>query len=60
MCVDCGCGDTEIVSVEVHDEILAVNNRTAQHNREHFADQGLLAVNLMGSPGAGKTALLAA
>ncbi len=58
MCVDCGCGDTEIVSVELHDEILAVNNRTAQHNREHFDEHKLLSVNLMGSPGAGKTALL--
>lgn len=60
MCVDCGCSDTEIVSVELHDEILAVNNRTARHNREHFGEHGLLAVNLMGSPGAGKTALLEA
>jgi hydrogenase nickel incorporation protein HypB len=58
MCETCGCGDTEIVSVELHDEILAVNNRTARHNREHFERAGVLAVNLMGSPGAGKTALL--
>ena len=60
MCVDCGCGDTEIVPVEVHERLLAGNDRTAAHNREHFAERGLLAVNLMGSPGAGKTAVLEA
>jgi hydrogenase nickel incorporation protein HypB len=60
MCTDCGCGDTAIVPVEVHDRILARNDRQAQHNREHFTAAGVLAVNLMGSPGSGKTALLEA
>ncbi len=60
MCEDCGCGDPDIVPVEVHDRILAGNDRTARHNREHFTRQGLLAINLMGSPGAGKTAVLEA
>jgi hydrogenase nickel incorporation protein HypB len=60
MCEDCGCGDPDIVPVEVHDRILAGNDRTARHNREHFASRGLLAINLMGSPGAGKTAVLEA
>jgi hydrogenase nickel incorporation protein HypB len=60
MCETCGCGDPEIVSVDVHDKILAVNDRTAAHNREHFAERGVLAVNLMGSPGSGKTAVLEA
>ena len=60
MCQTCGCGDPEIVSVEVHDKILADNERTARHNRAHFADHGVLAINLMGSPGSGKTALLEA
>jgi hydrogenase nickel incorporation protein HypB len=40
--------------------MLAGNNRTAAHNRQHFAEQGVVAVNLMGSPGAGKTAVLEA
>jgi hydrogenase nickel incorporation protein HypB len=48
----------EIVPVEVRDRILSGNDRTARHNREHFEKQGLLAINLMGSPGAGKTAVL--
>jgi len=60
MCETCGCGDPEIVSVDVHDKILAVNDRTAAHNREHFVERGLVAINLMGSPGAGKTAVLEA
>src|SRR5574339_909349 len=60
MCDSCGCGDPDIVPVEVHDRILAGNERTAAHNRLHFAERGVIAVNLMGSPGAGKTALLEA
>ncbi len=60
MCGTCGCGDPELVPVEVHDRILSGNDRTAGHNREHFAEKGVFAVNLMGSPGAGKTAILEA
>ena len=60
MCEPCGCGDPEIVSVELHEDILSGNNRTARHNREHFAEHGVAAVNLMSSPGSGKTALLEA
>lgn len=58
MCDSCGCGDAEIVSVAVHDTILAGNDRTAAHNRAHFRERGVVAINLMGSPGAGKTAVL--
>ncbi|HEX9189432.1 MAG TPA: hydrogenase nickel incorporation protein HypB [Vicinamibacteria bacterium] len=60
MCDTCGCGDPSRVSVEVHDRILSANDRTAAHNREHFVMGGVFAVNLMGSPGAGKTAVLEA
>jgi hydrogenase nickel incorporation protein HypB len=60
MCDTCGCGDPAVVAVEVHDKILAGNDRTAAHNREHFVERGLFAINLMGSPGAGKTAVLEA
>jgi hydrogenase nickel incorporation protein HypB len=60
MCDTCGCGDPNLVSVEVHDKILAENDRTAAHNREHFVEGGVFAINLMGSPGAGKTAVLEA
>ena len=60
MCQSCGCGDPEIVSVPIHERILAGNDRTAAHNRRHFAEHGVLAVNVMGSPGSGKTSLLEA
>ena len=60
MCDSCGCGDSNVVPVDVHERILAGNDRAAQHNREHFHDHDVVAVNLMGSPGAGKTAVLEA
>ena len=60
MCDTCGCGDPNLVPVELHERILAGNDRTAAHNRLHFRERGILALNLMGSPGAGKTALLEA
>jgi hydrogenase nickel incorporation protein HypB len=60
MCETCGCGDRELVAVEVHEKLLAGNDRQAQHNREHFLEDRVVAVNLMGSPGAGKTAILEA
>ncbi len=60
MCETCGCGDPELVPVEVQESLLAGNDRVARHNREHFERLGLVAINLMGSPGSGKTALLEA
>jgi hydrogenase nickel incorporation protein HypB len=60
MCEVCGCGDTEIASVEVHERILGHNERAAAHNRAHLRGRGTFALNLMGSPGSGKTALLEA
>ncbi len=47
-------------SVSVLRGLLAENDRTASHNRQHFDKHGVLAINLMSSPGAGKTALLEA
>jgi hydrogenase nickel incorporation protein HypB len=38
--------------------VLAKNDSIAQLNREWLRERGILAVNLMSSPGAGKTALL--
>jgi len=60
MCDTCGCGDPDLVPVEVHESLLAGNDERARHNREHFGEHGVLAINLMGSPGSGKTALLEA
>ncbi|HSK76476.1 MAG TPA: hydrogenase nickel incorporation protein HypB, partial [Thermoanaerobaculia bacterium] len=60
MCESCGCGDSELVPVEIQERILLSNERRARHNREHFEEAGVLAINLMGSPGSGKTAVLEA
>ena len=60
MCESCGCGDPKLMPFEIHERILAGNDRVARHNREHFRDHDVVSVNLMGSPGAGKTAVLEA
>ncbi|MEW7990090.1 MAG: hydrogenase nickel incorporation protein HypB [Candidatus Thiodiazotropha sp.] len=46
------------VAVEVLQNLLSENDHQAAHNREHFDRHQLLAVNLMSSPGSGKTRLL--
>jgi hydrogenase nickel incorporation protein HypB len=51
---------TERKTVPVLRGLLERNDIQADHNRRHFARHGVLAVNLMSSPGAGKTALLEA
>ncbi|MEN8205286.1 MAG: hydrogenase nickel incorporation protein HypB [Pseudomonadota bacterium] len=47
-------------AVDVLHGLLDANDHTAAHNREHFHKHGVLAINLMSSPGAGKTSLLEA
>jgi hydrogenase nickel incorporation protein HypB len=49
-----------VKSVEVLQHLLAENDHVASHVREHFDAHRLLAINLMSSPGAGKTSLLEA
>jgi hydrogenase nickel incorporation protein HypB len=73
MCNTCGCnitpgnaksagqpGEDGVAAVTVLQNLLAANNREAAHNRAHFDAHGVLAINLMSSPGAGKTLLLEA
>jgi hydrogenase nickel incorporation protein HypB len=73
MCAICGCGNTETKPalqyaavgatrprVKVMRNLLSENDRTADHNRKHFDERRMLVVNLMSSPGAGKTALIEA
>ncbi|MEM9746196.1 MAG: hydrogenase nickel incorporation protein HypB [Actinomycetota bacterium] len=50
--------ETGSVRVEVLEEILGENDRTAAANRDDFVRHGLRVVNVMSSPGAGKTTLL--
>lgn len=60
MCDHCGCAAPSPASqaVPVLEGLLLENDRLARHNREHFDACAVLAVNLMSSPGAGKTSLL--
>ncbi len=69
MCQTCGCAHTEPAIatsaqpaqvVEVGAALLAANDARAAQNRAMLDAHGILAVNLMSSPGAGKTALLEA
>jgi hydrogenase nickel incorporation protein HypB len=73
MCDTCGCNITpgnahltrdaqgrEGPVVEVLRDLLTANDREAAHNRAHLDQHATLAINLMSSPGAGKTALLEA
>lgn len=43
-----------------YERILSTNDELSQHNREHFDEFGIWAINLMSAPGAGKTSLLEA
>ena len=73
MCGDCGCdpkpthsqspvesdtGAAAVTSIPVLEDILSDNDRVAQSTRESLDLAGVVAFNLMSSPGAGKTHLL--
>lgn len=72
MCDTCGCNITSgnqsfarqtvkgTTAVTVLKKLLAKNDDQAILNRQHFDKHRLLAINLMSSPGSGKTALLEA
>ncbi|MEO7034143.1 MAG: hydrogenase nickel incorporation protein HypB [Polyangiaceae bacterium] len=71
MCVTCGCDDPNALpmahthgpkthTVRLEHALLSKNQRLADQNRAWLAARSCVAFNLMGSPGAGKTALLEA
>ncbi len=49
---------THTHTVELHEAILSKNDRLAERNRGFFAAKNLVVLNLLSSPGSGKTALL--
>jgi hydrogenase nickel incorporation protein HypB len=51
-------GTTEARVLQVEQDILAKNDAIAAANRRAFAERGVLALNLVSSPGSGKTSLL--
>ncbi|HWQ10439.1 MAG TPA: hydrogenase nickel incorporation protein HypB [Holophaga sp.] len=46
------------MKISVVRNVLEANDRLAGELREHLAERGILSLNLMSSPGAGKTSLL--
>ena len=63
MCDSCGCQQHEETGkkekvVDVHEQLLAANNQQASANRRHIETMGAVAINLISSPGSGKTSLL--
>ncbi|HEY5674053.1 MAG TPA: hydrogenase nickel incorporation protein HypB [Malonomonas sp.] len=70
MCIDCGCGPTDHhhhdhdhqapkgKKISIEEDLLAKNNRLANRNRTLFQQQGMLVLNLVSSPGSGKTTIL--
>ncbi|OKH33576.1 hydrogenase accessory protein HypB [[Phormidium ambiguum] IAM M-71] len=45
-------------TIEIHQGILSKNDRFAERNRGYFLAKNLLVLNVLSSPGSGKTALL--
>lgn len=66
MCTECGCSSAghshnhehESRTIRVEEDLLAKNNRLAAGNRQFFTSSHLLVLNLVSSPGSGKTSLL--
>ena len=52
--------DDAVREVKMGEAVLAANDRAAEANRAWFRERGVTALNLISSPGSGKTALLAA
>lgn len=53
-----GDGPVRTVTLDVERAVLEKNDRAAERNRAWFEGREILALNLVSSPGAGKTALL--
>lgn len=70
MCGTCGCGEGEIRidgaahahgsarQIDVEIDLMAKNDGYAAANRQRFARDNVLALNLVSAPGSGKTSLL--
>ena len=68
MCTDCGCAppqpghdhtdDHTSRKIRVEENLLAKNQRLAMSNRVSFAAHQLFVLNLVSSPGSGKTSIL--
>ncbi len=53
-----GSGESSARTLRIEEDLLAKNNRLAAANRELFRRHNLLVLNLVSSPGSGKTSIL--
>lgn len=66
MCGNCGCvgedkapgQSSSVIDIHLDEDILRDNDTVADHIRQSFTANGTLGINLMSSPGSGKTRLL--
>ncbi len=67
MCINCGCSTTsghhhhhaqKSRTIRIEEDLLAKNDRLAAINRARFIETHLLVLNLVSSPGSGKTSIL--
>ena len=68
MCTDCGCSQPQTEhahtpehvsrTIRIEESLLAKNQRLAMTNRNHFTAHQLFVLNLVSSPGSGKTSIL--
>jgi len=69
MCGNCGCATSETVKhehnhphnhrlIDIKQSVLQKNHTLAQANRQEFTDQNILVLNILSSPGSGKTTLI--
>ena len=73
MCLDCGCGDVghshhhhehgnhghgEVETISLSQKVLEHNDQHAAMNRAWLKERGIVALNIISSPGTGKTTLL--
>ena len=57
MCDACGCVSSGNKVVNVNQSLLAANDAMAEKNRKHIEELGAVAINMISSPGSGKTTL---
>ena len=48
----------EVRTIEIHENVLASNEETAEEIRNMLREKGILFINIMSAPGSGKTTLL--
>lgn len=60
MCNDCGCDEKleEKQEIEINESVMEDNDKIAHDTRHMLFHKGILPINIMGSPGAGKTTFI--